>query len=384
MWHSPTQWPEQQRAPEPEFTPPPRAPRWWRAAGVVALAVMGACGVGAVSRLGADAGLAPTGVELTAAGAEDSARQARLAEARLAAARDEARRAAAAMRRAWAGDTAAEAAPAAGGGLAALPFVPFHQKRGEYLRGTRLGYWPAERRPVGDPAYANPRGFYIVTPASYHQPVSRHFTLGEFAMKDGRARAGESYVVLQPALLDKLERVVAELRGRGVPGADLRVLSGFRAPSYNSGVEGAAESSRHQFGDAVDVVVDGDGDGRMDDLNRDGRVDRADLYLFADAVERVERQVAALVGGLGMYDAQGPSGPFLHIDVRGRASRWGTALRGPARPAPTPWWARTAAAPAPRRTAEAPPAVRRKGCKAEGDMAALCATQKELLRGGAE
>ena len=56
--------------------------------------------------------------------------------------------------------------------------------------------WVAETpdgadRATRDPAYANPRGFYVVTPASYYHPVSRHFTLGEFTMRDGAARSGE-------------------------------------------------------------------------------------------------------------------------------------------------------------------------------------------------
>jgi len=383
MWHSPTQWPEQRPLdPEPRDQAPSSG--WWRRAGVVVLAVAAACGIGIVARLGDDVGLDPMGVELSAAGeVEDSIL--RDEERRLAEAREAARRVRESTLRAWAAETGSVVLTGSGSGLAALPFVPFHQKRGEWLRGARLGYWPAERTPTRDPSYANPRGFYVVTPASYHHPVSRHFTLGEFTMRDGAARTGESYLVLQPVLLEKLERVVTELRRRGIPNADLRVLSGFRAPRYNGGVEGAAPSSRHQFGDAVDVVVDANGDGRMDDVNHDGRVDRVDLYLFADAVERVERDVPGLIGGLGMYDATGPSGPFLHIDVRGRAARWGTALRGAPRAEPTPWWARsvsattTGGAAAPQRK---PDGIRNGTCKAEGEMAALCMSRREIMRGG--
>jgi hypothetical protein len=39
-------------------------------------------------------------------------------------------------------------------------------------------------------------------------------------------------------------------------------------------------------------------------------------------VEQVERQHPDLVGGLGLYRAMGPSGPFAHIDVRGTKARW--------------------------------------------------------------
>jgi hypothetical protein len=264
--------------------------------------------------------------------------------------------------------------------FAGVPFVPFARKRGEWLDAVRLGLWPAERRAMRDPAYANPAGFHVVTPALRGHPVSAHFTIGEFAMRDGPlGPQGETYVVLERPLLDKLERVLADLAATGVRSPDLRVLSAFRAPRYNAGVEGAAPSSRHQFGDAADVVVDADGDGRMDDLNLDGRVDRADLFLVADAVARVERAEPSLVGGLGLYDAQGPSGPFLHVDVRGSAARWGTALRGAA-PAVrvTPPSGGGWSAPAPSR----PTIRRRPGCTAEGEMAVLCATRADLRGGG--
>ncbi|HEX6746802.1 MAG TPA: hypothetical protein VF092_05850, partial [Longimicrobium sp.] len=99
----------------------------------------------------------------------------------------------------------------------------------------------------------------------------------------------------------------------------------------------------------------------------DGRVDRRDLYLVADAVERVERASPELVGGLGLYDATGPSGPFLHVDVRGHATRWGSASRGGGEAAPRLWAA-------PRRAVvsepEDPPG--RRTCRATGADAVLC------------
>lgn len=204
-----------------------------------------------------------------------------------------------------------------------LPLIPFEAKRGEYLNSYRLGRWPAERRRVVDPAYANPVGFLAVTSLTRATPVSPHFTLGEFAMHDGAGRrpGATSYVVLREALVEKLELVLAELAARRVPARDLVVLSGFRAPHYNAAVEGSAPSSRHQFGDAADVIVDDDGDGRMDDLDRDGRLTITDARVLATAVDAVEAARPSLIGGLGLYPAMGPSGPFIHVDVRGRPSR---------------------------------------------------------------
>jgi uncharacterized protein YcbK (DUF882 family) len=83
-----------------------------------------------------------------------------------------------------------------------------------------------------------------------------------------------------------------------------------------------ARASRHQFGDAADIVIDDNGDGRMDDLNGDGRLDLRDTTPVALALARVEARHPSLKGGLGTYTAMGPSGPFVHIDVRGTSARW--------------------------------------------------------------
>jgi hypothetical protein len=83
-----------------------------------------------------------------------------------------------------------------------------------------------------------------------------------------------------------------------------------------------ARTSRHQYGDAADLIVDDNGDGRMDDLNRNGRSDLGDTDPIAQALRRVEARHPRLAGGLGTYTAMGPSGPFVHIDVRGASARW--------------------------------------------------------------
>jgi hypothetical protein len=136
--------------------------------------------------------------------------------------------------------------------------------------------------------------------------------------------------VLREALLDKLELVLADLELHGVSTAHVELLSGFRTPSYNFALgdaSGRARESRHQYGDAADLIIDADGDGRMDDINHDGRVDVADVRVIEAAVDRVERAHPELAGGLGLYREMGPSGPFAHIDVRGTRARWGTADR---------------------------------------------------------
>lgn len=199
---------------------------------------------------------------------------------------------------------------------------PFGQKRGERLGVYRLGLWPAERWMMAE-NYLNPDGFVEVHERDVGMRLSEHFRLGDFLTHDQQA-TWPKYVVLEERLIDKLELVLGELRARGIDNSRVVVLSGFRAPYYNDLRidEGAARASRHQFGDAADLIIDADGDGRMDDLNRDGRRDMSDLNPIGAAVSKVEREYPELVGGLGTYAAMGPSGPFAHIDVRGTSARW--------------------------------------------------------------
>jgi uncharacterized protein YcbK (DUF882 family) len=210
------------------------------------------------------------------------------------------------------------------GGEAFRLFIirPFGQKRGEMLGSYRLGMWPAERWMMAE-NYLNPDGFVEVQPENVETPLSAHFKLADFLTRD-RQSSWPRYVALEERLFDKLELVLSELRDRGIDDRRVVVLSGFRAPYYNDQRinEGAARASRHQFGDAADLIIDANGDGTMDDLNRDGRRDLRDLDVIGAAVAAVEQKYPELVGGLGTYAAMGPSGPFAHIDVRGTSARW--------------------------------------------------------------
>jgi len=204
---------------------------------------------------------------------------------------------------------------------------PFAHKRGEMLGPYRLGMWPAERWMMAE-NYLNPDGFVEVHPASADVSLSEHFHLSDFLTHDQQS-VWPRFVVLEERLIDKLELVLQELRARGIDDRRVVVLSGFRAPYYNDQRidEGAARASRHQFGDAADIIIDADADHRMDDLNRDRRRDLRDLDAIGKAVAAVERKYPELVGGLGTYAAMGPSGPFAHIDVRGTSARWERAQR---------------------------------------------------------
>jgi len=204
----------------------------------------------------------------------------------------------------------------------------FGDKRDGFVNGYRLGDWPAERWLMAR-NYFNPDGFVEVMPANVSLPLSRHFVLGDFLTHD-QQHVWPKYVVLEEKLIDKLELVLQDLSAHHYRVDHAVVLSGFRAPYYNDrGVaEGMARASRHQYGDAADIFIDSDGDGRMDDLNRDRRVDLRDVQPITDAIVRMERRYPELVGGLGTYAAMGPRGPFAHVDVRGTSARWEREVRG--------------------------------------------------------
>ncbi|MEJ7809108.1 MAG: D-Ala-D-Ala carboxypeptidase family metallohydrolase [Gemmatimonadaceae bacterium] len=213
---------------------------------------------------------------------------------------------------------------------AARPFAfitkrPFADKIAGRVGAYRMGYWPFERRAPSNAAYANPEGFIEVTAANQDTYVSEHFRLRDFLTHDQQA-VWPKYLVLDERLLDKLELMIAELEAAGIRASHVSVMSGFRTPQYNApGVRagGRAATSRHQYGDAADVFVDNDRNGRMDDLNRDGRVDTRDAAVLLRAVERVERTHPELIGGVGVYPATRAHGPFAHIDARGHGARWG-------------------------------------------------------------
>src|SRR5678815_4795231 len=154
--------------------------------------------------------------------------------------------------------------------FAFISLIPFAAKAGGAVGDYRVGFWPGERRRTRSEAYENPEGFIEVTADNQDTFVSEHFRLRDFLTHDQRD-VWPKYLVLREALVDKLELVIDDLAAHGVRVEHMVVMSGFRTPQYNAqGVGkrgGRARDSRHQFGDAADVFVDNDENGRMDDLN---------------------------------------------------------------------------------------------------------------------
>jgi len=232
------------------------------------------------------------------------------------------------------GDPAAESGPGVfhaaedimGRPFAFISMIPFTEKSGGKLGDYRVGFWPNERhRRTTQEAYDNPDGFIEVTPENQDTYLSEHFRLRDFLTHD-QQDVWPKYLVLRESLVDKLELVIEDLAAHGVRVEHMVVMSGFRTPQYNAqgvGRGGRARDSRHQFGDAADVFVDNDENGRMDDLNHDRRIDARDARVILQAVERVERAHPELAGGAALYRATRAHGPFAHVDTRGARARWG-------------------------------------------------------------
>jgi hypothetical protein len=208
--------------------------------------------------------------------------------------------------------------------LKVITLVPFSEKKKDRIGLYYLGRWPFESKTPPRPSYANPTGFIEVTRENQDTPVSEHFKLRDFLTKD-QYGVWPKYLLLDARLLDKLELVIQELEAEGHRVQHVHIMSGFRTPIYNhsgGNTGGRANLSRHMYGDAADIWVDNDGNGVMDDLNGDGKVDAEDAEVVARAAERVEAKNPALVGGVGIYKACCGHGPFTHVDVRGYRARW--------------------------------------------------------------
>ena len=198
-------------------------------------------------------------------------------------------------------------------GLTLAVLVPFEEKEGTMLRGYRIGTYIAERvagrrRP--------PQGFLEITPADVDLPITKHLRVGDFLNHDQQG-VWPSYAAVNPKLLDKLELVIQEIArwhgDKAVANIEIDVHSGFRAPEHNRKIRRAARDSQHQYGDAADVAIDANGDGKLTAI---------DSRMVGLAVEIVELKHPDLVGGLGLYTSGHSSTNYVHIDVRGRRARW--------------------------------------------------------------
>jgi Peptidase M15 len=198
--------------------------------------------------------------------------------------------------------------------------VPVSNVSKETLNGYRIGplpggYW---KHPE---LYRSPEGFIEVTEDLLDLQLSPHFTLRQFLCK--QESDYPKYIVLKEPLLALLEALLGAVRERGYSATTFGIISGYRTPWYNRKI-GNVPNSRHVYGDAMDFFVDVDDDGRMDDLNGDGRHNEGDVDLLATIAKEFMRAPGneAFRGGVGRYNKNSRHGGFVHVDTRGYNARW--------------------------------------------------------------
>lgn len=198
-------------------------------------------------------------------------------------------------------------------GLTLAVLVPFKEKEGTMLNGYRIGTYLAEKIAGNQ---TPPEGFLEINEHDVDLPISKHLKVGDFLNHDDQL-GWPRYAAVSPRLLDKLELIIAEItRWHGTESPlslAFDVHSGFRAPAHNSRIARAARDSQHQYGDAADVIMDANGDGKYTAL---------DSRLVGLAAEIVELKHPELVGGLGIYTSGHSRTTYVHIDARGTRARW--------------------------------------------------------------
>lgn len=197
--------------------------------------------------------------------------------------------------------------------------TPFDNRRPQ-LENYRIGAY--ESRPLrGDKQFLPPKGLFRLAPENALLKVSPHFTVGEFA---SHQPGNPKFLLVDERLILKLEMLLQEVNEQGIDARTFHVMSAYRTPHYNRSIGNKTKYSLHLFGRATDIFIDNDRDGRMDDINGDGRVNAKDAEVLYDLVEDLKGEAwyRPFLGGLGLYGPKPHRGPFIHVDVRGHTARW--------------------------------------------------------------
>lgn len=182
--------------------------------------------------------------------------------------------------------------------------------------------------------FLRPEVFYRVDDESRDLYISRRLKLGDYTLDYPWFSLGKrQYVAIDPSLLQKFEDLIDALNRAGLPGEKFKIIYGFRPPAYNLGraeKDGnetlKAPFSLHQYGKALDIILDADNDMRMDDLDGDGKITVRDAAVLMHHVNILDRNYRdkgiPLYGGAGLYDhhdfwERPVQSPYLHFDIRG-------------------------------------------------------------------
>lgn len=198
--------------------------------------------------------------------------------------------------------------------------------------------------------FAVPEWFYRVTPEIKDMHIAEHQTLGLHVIDFPWKSLGmPQYIALDVNLVRKIEDLRALMVADGFQISEFKAIYGFRPPSFNLGkIDEEADTtlkvpfSQHQYGRALDLIIDEDGDLKLDDLNKDGKIDIYDAAVIMHYVNILDRQYRAegrmeIVGGAGLYthndflerSAAVGQTPYIHVDTRGYLGQGGTLVRWP-------------------------------------------------------
>jgi len=225
-----------------------------------------------------------------------------------------------------------------------------HFTKDGFVSGYEVGVYPQPKKSdkpfvrQNPQYYQVPDFFYRVDRESAGMKISEHFQLGQFDL-DFEFLPGEfpQYIALDDRLIRKLELLIDRMNADGYEIETFNILAGFRSPKFNLGYKQEDEDfslsetySQHMYGRAVDLIVDRDGDGRMDDLDGNGRVTIDDARVILAYVDQIDKEALEglndLIGGAGVYyrhdipDRQVQT-PYIHIDVRGFVNAAGRPMR---------------------------------------------------------
>ena len=204
--------------------------------------------------------------------------------------------------------------------FSAFVMVPSGQVRNGVLNGFQIGHYP-DKPLKGNPVYVAPKAFIEVTKENEDTKVSPNFRVKHFLTKQ---KGGyPKYLVLDERLVYLLEAIGAHLDDRGWDADDIHIMSGYRTPYYNKQLDDT-KYSLHQWGRASDIFLDKDGNGVMDDFNKDKAVTKEDAVALAAVLEQLAKtpELSAFIGGIGIYGANAAHGPFVHVDTRPWRARW--------------------------------------------------------------
>ncbi len=208
--------------------------------------------------------------------------------------------------------------------LKAFVLEPLSNMHNGHLKGYLVGEYPQKAR-KNNPKYKAPKGLIAYDHSMKNLKISPHFKLSQFLCKQ-TSRSSDQYLLVHPELILKLERLLNNVRAKGIELPTFHVMSGYRTPAYNKEL-GNVPNSRHVYGDAADIYIDVNPKNNwMDDLNDDGKINKADANWLFDLAAKQDKTDAkdGLAGGIGSYKSKpGVRGPFVHVDSRGHKARWG-------------------------------------------------------------